>query len=178
MQTSREQPIFSSDSRLFEKEVCNMWSEEMQDLNKQILASHLTFDRWLFQVQWAIWHFRFLIKAPIESKWFPETFWRCIASDAKSISPEDQIQLFFLSPNLINVKKRNYSMYFSGQTLPAGNDLLKRKRKQQKILTKKSNLNVIDDGCKKTQGRSLITCDLTKEGKSLQKRGFCGKSDY
>ena len=42
----------------------------------------------------------------MESKWFPESFWRCIASDAKSISPEDQIQLFFLSPNLINVKKK------------------------------------------------------------------------
>ena len=69
-------------------------------------------------------------------------------------------------------------MYFSGQTLLAGNYILKRKRQKYQILTKKSNLNVIDDGCKKTQGRSLITCDLTKEGKSLQERGFCGKSDY
>ena len=63
-------------------------------------------------------------------------------------------------------------MYFSGQTLPAGNYILKRKRQKYQILTKKSNLNVIDDGCKKTQGRSLITCDLTKEGKKSAEEGF------
>ena len=69
------------------------------------------------------------------------------------------------------MKNKLFNVLFRANT-SSGKLYFEKKTTKIPNLDKKSNFNVIDDGCKKTQGRSLITCDLTKEGKKSAEEGF------